>query len=512
MKSLNLKGFKEIKQIGHGTYGNVYKAKRETDNNTYAVKAVNVSHFSKKEIQSTLNEVRIMASFTKSPFIVRFYEALYDNKRLCIITEYACLGDLSHLIARRKKKNKPFNEETIWIYFLQILIGLSNLHSKGVIHRDLKSANILMVAPDLAKIGDLGISTVLQTKELAKTQIGTPLYLAPEIWKKRSYNQKCDMWSLGILLYEMMYFCHPFRGYNQNEIAHRVCSGKFKFPAYLNELDFVPKATHAQGPVRPQIKKIRKPVSGSSSQCKSSKQERVFHHYSKDLIHIVQLLLQVNPVLRPTAQDSLNLPSVQKRLTLLERFMENDSNQPFDCDDLLSTIKIPKNLRNVNFPDPTYNKNNKIKPIEKRMHVKDDAPIKKELNVVNSPEMKLITERDWWAPIKSSKEIKSDDDLIFDDDGLNENNSNNVDESNNNENDSNNNINDNDIIILNNQINVDLESCENHNIMTPKRPRSSPCRKNVNRAPRNYKLPCPPMPIPKDKRINNPRFKLPIIR
>lgn len=497
MKSLNLKGFTEIKQIGHGSYGSVYKAQRQTDKNIYAVKSINVSHFTKKEMESTLNEIRIMASFTSSPFIVRFYESLYENKRLFIITEYACLGDLAHLIARRKKKNKPFNEETIWIYFLQILTGLHALHSKGVIHRDLKSANILMMAPDLAKIGDLGISTVLQTTQLTKTQIGTPLYLAPEVWKKRPYNQKCDMWSLGILLYEMMYFCHPFRGYNQPEIARRVCNGKFKFPTYLNELDYIPKATHAQGPVHPQLRKIRKPISGMSPQGKPIKQERIYHHYSNDLIRLVKMLLQVNPVIRPSAQEVLNFPFVKNRLSLLDPFIEKDD--LFASDDLLSTIKLPNNLRNVNLPDPTYNKDpDIIKPIEKRLHMKKGAPLNKNLSVVNSPEMKLITDYDWWAPTKRDMLNSDDDDSILNEnDDFDDNNDNST------------NHDENEIIILNGKEKTE----ENDKILTPKRPRSSPCRKNAKRAPRNYKPPVPVLQISKDqKRVSNPRFRFPNLR
>lgn len=313
-----------------------------------------------------------------------------------------------------------------------------------------------------------------------------------------------------------MYFCHPFRGYNQSEIARRVCGGKYKFPTYLKELDFIPKATQAQGPVRPQLKKIRKPISGMSSQAKSAKQERVYHHYSSDLIHVVQLLLQVNPVLRPTTQEILNFPSVKKRLSMLDQFMEKDSKE-LSCGDLLSTIKIPKNLRNVNLPDPTYNKDpDLIKPIEKRMHVKKGAPLKKELNVVNSPEMKLITDYDWWAPTKSCNELKSDDDdsLLNDDlDDLVDSKSNNNNIISEQSNSNNSNENNNEVVVLNDQVYAEFEAGENRKIMTPKRPRSSPCRKNVNRAPRNYKPPVPPMQFPKDKkRVSNPRFKLPIIR
>ena len=363
MKSLNLKGFTEIKQIGHGSYGSVYKARRHSDNTIYAVKVVNLTHCNQKEIRDSLNEIRIMASFS-SPFIIRFYEAFCDNKRLCIVTEYSRLGDLAHLIERRKKKNKPFTEDQIWCYFLQMLSGLHNLHSTGVIHRDLKSANILLSAPDLIKIADLGISTVLQTTQLARTQIGTPLYLAPEVWKKRPYNQKCDIWSLGVLLYEMMTFHYPFPGRSNSDIAHRVCRGTYTIP--------------------------------------QSK-------YSADLLFVLRKLLQVNPVIRPSTKELMNMQVIKDRLNMLDSFIEQDAlNQN---EKLLDTIKVPGNLRNVNLPNPTYNKKVEIvKPLEQRLHVKKGAPLKKDINLINSPEMKMITDLDWWAPTRPG--TNDDDEVV----------------------------------------------------------------------------------------------------
>lgn len=359
MSSPNISRFTELKVLGHGTYGSVYKARRESDGNNYAVKVVNLSSLNQKEIQDSLNEIRLMASFT-SPFIIRFYEAFIDKKRLCIVTEYARLGDLAHLIQRRKKKGKPLQESVIWCYFLQILKGLHTLHSSGVIHRDLKSANILISAPDLVKIADLGVSTVLETRQLTRTQIGTPLYLAPEIWKRRPYNQKCDMWSLGVLLYEMMTFTYPFNASNAQELANKVVLGKFVLPS---------------------------------------------SRYSSDLILLVRRLLQVNPLLRPSVKDILNLQCVKQRLSMLDSFIEQD--QITLGDKLLDTIKVPNNLKNVNLPDPTYNKKaNIVKPIDQRLHVKRGVPVHKRMDLVSSPELQKIADHDWWSPNRPSTNIR----------------------------------------------------------------------------------------------------------
>ena len=352
---MNLPGFVEQKVLGEGSYGHVYKAKRLSDNNIYAVKVVDLSKLTRREIEDSVNEIRLMASFT-SPFLIRFYEAFCDQKRLCIVTEYAKLGDLSTLIERRQKKRKPFPEIMIWRFLLQLLEGLRVLHSCGVVHRDLKSANVLLSAPDLLKIGDLGISTVLHQRQLAKTQIGTPLYLAPEVWRRLPYDQKCDMWSLGVLLFEMMTFNFPFNGRSTDELVRRICMGKYSIPST----------------------------------------------YSADLTSILRRLLQINPAQRPSVQELLDLKCVKEKMNLILPYLDNNANSNFKSPQLLSTIKVPLNLINVNLPDPSYGKKHDgIKPIDQRMHLKKDIPMnQRDISHVSTPELKIIADQDWWSPNK----------------------------------------------------------------------------------------------------------------
>lgn len=354
---MNLPGFVEQKILGKGTYGCVYKAKRLSDGQSYAVKVINLGNLNHREIEDSVNEIRLMASFS-SPFIIRFYEAFCDNRRLCIVTEYSRLGDLAHLIERRKKKRRPFHEEDIWRYLLQMLEGLKVLHNCGVVHRDIKSANILLSAPDLIKIADLGVSTVLHTTQLARTQIGTPLYLAPEVWKRRPYDSKCDMWSLGVLLYEMMTFSYPFTARSTQELAQRCCLGKFTPP----------------------------------------------HGYSAELTYIVRRLLQVNPLLRPSVDELLSTRCIKSRIGMLAAFVERSEDLESD-DKLLSTIKVPMNVRNLNLPSAAYNKKpNIVKPLEQRLHMKKGVKLNKDVSVISSPELQLITDLDWWSPNKAGQE------------------------------------------------------------------------------------------------------------
>ena len=358
---MNVPGFIEKKVLGSGTYGKVYKAIRQSDNKPYAVKVVNLSTLDQREIEDSVNEIRIIASF-ESPFILGFYEAFCDKNRLCIVTEYAKLGDLQNFFRKRKLRNSPLPEESIWRFFLQILEGLRVLHSSGVVHRDLKSANVMLSAPDLLKIGDLGIATVLHTHQLARTQIGTPLYLAPEVWKRCAYDQKCDMWSLGVLLYEMMTFAFPFNGRNTDELARRICSGVYKCPT----------------------------------------------KYSVELTSILRRLLMVNPRQRPSAQDLLNMESVKSHMHLLNQFQIPESKSA----QLLETIKVPRNVRDVCLPSALYGKKKPIvKPMEQRFHLKGvpvyGAP-RRNLSALSTPDLMQVAVKDLWSPIKQRELADSD--------------------------------------------------------------------------------------------------------
>ena len=358
---MNVPGFLEKKVLGAGTYGKVYKAIRMSDNKSYAVKVVNLSSLDKREIEDSVNEIRIIASF-ESPFILGFYEAFCDKNRLCIVTEYAKLGDLQNFLRNRRIRNSPLSEEAIWRFFLQILQGLTVLHSSGVVHRDLKSANVLMSAPDLLKIGDLGIATVLHSHQLARTQIGTPLYLAPEVWKRCAYDQKCDMWSLGVLLYEMMTFSFPFNGRNTDELARRVCTGCYNIPT----------------------------------------------KYSLELTSILRRLLMVNPRQRPSAQDLMNMESVKSHMHLLNQFQIPESQSAR----LLETIKVPRNVREVCLPSALYGKKKPIvKPMEQRFHLKGvpvyGAP-RRNLSALSTPDLMQVAVKDLWSPIKQKDLADSD--------------------------------------------------------------------------------------------------------
>lgn len=115
--------------------------------------------------------------------------------------EYADGGDLQQMILDRvdKTQNEGFGEDFIWKITFQILQGVKVLHKNKVIHRDIKSANIFFVN-QIAKLGDMNVSKLTEDG-LCSTNIGTPYYTAPQIWKGLQYDSKCDIWSIGCVIY-----------------------------------------------------------------------------------------------------------------------------------------------------------------------------------------------------------------------------------------------------------------------------------------------------------------------
>ena len=215
----SMSDFELICELGHGSFGTVYKVKRKTDGNIYALKKVYLNQLKEKEKDNSLNEIRILASINNKN-IIQYKESFFDkiNNSLCLVMEYAECGDLEKKITVRQKKNLYFTEYEILNMIIQIIKGLKSLHDSKIMHRDIKSANIFLFNDNIVKIGDLNVSKILKNN-LHNTQTGTPYYASPEIWENKSYDFKSDIWSLGCLIYEICALKAPFRG-NSMEIVY----------------------------------------------------------------------------------------------------------------------------------------------------------------------------------------------------------------------------------------------------------------------------------------------------
>lgn len=143
--------------------------------------------------------------------------------------EFANGGDLYHLLKEYKKKWKPCTENELWCFAYEILLGVEYLHSKNIIHRDIKTLNIFISQDRHIKLGDLGVSKIVNSlMPLQGTRVGTPLYLAPELIKQQPYSFKVDIWAIGWALYHLWCFEPPFVGNNLIILGNTIVNKKPK--------------------------------------------------------------------------------------------------------------------------------------------------------------------------------------------------------------------------------------------------------------------------------------------
>ena len=227
----------KIEKIGIGGGGNpVYIVKNLTNGKKLALKKVIINKDSNEEIQSCINEINIFKQLNH-PYLIKYEDSFLYKNKICIVMEYANDKDLETKIKNYKLKKEKISEDLIWKYFLQIISGISYLHSNKIIHRDIKGQNILL-SNDNVKIGDFGVSKKMDnTNEFANTSLGTPFFLSPEICRGKPYNLKSDNWMIGCVLFELMTLELPFNGINLPVLMNNIIENPIPDISNLNYSD-----------------------------------------------------------------------------------------------------------------------------------------------------------------------------------------------------------------------------------------------------------------------------------
>ena len=243
------------KIIGKGSFGQVYLTSKTGTNKLFATKKMPKTMVLQPKVKKYFNnEIHILENIDH-PYIIKLYEIKQTINNYFLIFDYCNGGDLNHCLEKYKKKNKkPFTQEIVQHLMNQIVNGLQYLHNSKILHRDIKSDNILvhfkskedlqnlnLLNADI-KIIDFGFARYLEDDSLAQSVLGSPLYMAPQILRKLKkldnnnsfgYDQKADIWSLGTVCYEMLIGTPPFYAENYDDLLKGIQKGNYSIPNNL---------------------------------------------------------------------------------------------------------------------------------------------------------------------------------------------------------------------------------------------------------------------------------------
>ena len=266
--------YEPICLIGKGNFGSITKIRRKSDGKILVWKELNYGAMKEKYKHHISSEINILKEL-HHPNIVKYYDRIIDkeNTKIYIIMEYCPGGDISQLIKRCRHQKQYINEEIIWKIFSQVVSALYACHtnkSGKILHRDIKPSNVFLDSDNNVKLGDFGLSLMLnKDMNFAYSNVGTPYYMSPEQVDENKYNEKSDIWSLGCFLYELTSLHPPFEAHNHLSLALKIKSGKI---------------------------------------------EKLPDKYSENLCKLIFWMMNVEPEKRPNIKDIIAIPEVNLRI------------------------------------------------------------------------------------------------------------------------------------------------------------------------------------------------------
>ncbi|KAJ8328361.1 hypothetical protein O5D80_003719 [Batrachochytrium dendrobatidis] len=285
--------YTKVKVVGRGAHGMAILCRRKQDNSSVVIKELFTSSMSEDEKQTSLNEIKVL-TILRHPNIISYYDSFTgvgtmelespenasaagvdktgdlstsqprqanrkptDKKKmmvmdmnhsttrkeklpstLMIVMEYADGGTLSDYLEELAASGKRLEIDEVMNLFCQTALALNHIHSLNILHRDLKTNNILISGLGkykVLKIGDFGISKIMSATANAETVVGTPAYISPELCEGKPYNEKSDIWALGCVLYEIICLKKMFSAHNLPALVLKILRGTYDpIPAHFS--------------------------------------------------------------------------------------------------------------------------------------------------------------------------------------------------------------------------------------------------------------------------------------
>eukprot|EP00929_Paragymnodinium_shiwhaense_P069446 TRINITY_DN35015_c0_g1_i1.p1 TRINITY_DN35015_c0_g1~~TRINITY_DN35015_c0_g1_i1.p1 ORF type:complete len:498 (+),score=92.25 TRINITY_DN35015_c0_g1_i1:144-1637(+) len=239
------RGYSHIRSVGRGSYGTALLA-RDGLGKQCVMKTIKVGRQDSGQHRLAAAEVSMLAAL-KHPYIVRFRESFLEQRSVVIVMDYAEGGDLCGRICSVRENQSTFSEALVVRWLTQTALALKYVHGRNIVHRDVKPQNIFLTKEDDVRLGDFGISQVVDLLKAPKavskpclqggSVLGTPMYMAPEVCNEALYSFASDVWALGCIVYELCALKPAFQGSTLQELTKAICQSQPSMPAtYSAEL------------------------------------------------------------------------------------------------------------------------------------------------------------------------------------------------------------------------------------------------------------------------------------